>query len=246
MAPAIDRTPPYLQVVSALRKQIVGGELKDGDRIPSVRDLATEWSISQATAMKAVAALRADGLVESVTGVGTIVRTQSTLHRSAGDRFARMLSTGKIYAPGEFAKIVEAGMAVPPVWVADHLGIEEGAEAVRRRRITHNEAGPVGASISWFAPELAASVPALLSTERIPGGTPSAIEAVTGQRGVSSTDSSTADAATDQQAADLDIEPGSPVTIGRNVLRDAEGAVIEVGEYVSAGGRWTTVEHHYA
>ncbi|TXS34159.1 GntR family transcriptional regulator [Streptomyces sp. OR43] len=246
MAPAIDRTPPYLQVVSALRKQIVGGELNDGDRIPSVRQLADQWSISQATAMKAVAALRADGLVESVTGVGTIVRTQSTLHRSAGDRFGRMLSTGKIYAPGEYAKITSAGMAVPPVWVADHLGIDEGAEAVRRHRVTHNEAGPVGISTSWFAPELGESVPALLSTERIPGGTPSAIEAVTGQRGVSSSDSSTAALATDDQAAELDIEPGSPVTTGRNVLRDVEGSVIEVGEYVSAGGRWTTVEHHYA
>ncbi|MYS37223.1 MULTISPECIES: GntR family transcriptional regulator [unclassified Streptomyces] len=246
MAPEIDRTPPYLQVVSALRKQIVGGDLNDGDRIPSVRQLADEWSISQATAMKAVAALRADGLVESVTGVGTIVRTQSNLHRSAGDRFGRMLSTGKIYAPGEYARIVSAGMAVPSTRVADHLGIDEGAEAVRRHRITYNDAGPIGASTSWFAPELAELVPALLSTERIPGGTPSAIEAVTGQRAANSSDTSTAAAATQDQAAELGIEPGSPVTIGHNVLRDTDGGVIEVGEYVSAGGRWTTVEHNYS
>lgn len=242
MAPEIDRTPPYLQVVTALKKRIVSGELSDGDRIPSVRQIASEWQISQATAMKAVAALRADGLVESVTGVGTIVRTQSTLHRSAADRFARMLSTGKIYAPGEYAKIQSAGMAVPPLWVADLLSIEEGIEAIRRYRVTYNEGGPIGASTSWFAPELADRVPALLSTERIRGGTPSAIEAATGQRGHLSSDTSTAAAATAEQAADLGIAPGAPVTIGRNVLRDQQGEVIEVGEYVSAGGRWTTVE----
>src|SRR3954466_8305115 len=111
MAPEIERTPPYLQVVKSLRDRIVSGELKDGDRIPSVRQIADEWGISQATAMKSVAALRADGLVESVVGVGSVVRTRSNLHRSANDRFRRMLTTGKIYAPGEYARIVEAGLA---------------------------------------------------------------------------------------------------------------------------------------
>jgi DNA-binding GntR family transcriptional regulator len=241
MAPEIERgTPPYLQVVKALKARIVSGELRDGEKIPSVRRIAEDWGISQATAMKALAALRADGLVESVTGVGTMVRT-STLHRSATDRFNRMLSTGKIYAPGEYAKILEAGLAPAPARVADLLGIEEGARAVRRHRITYNEVGPVSASTSWFTPDLAETVPALLSTERIQGGTPSAIEEVTGRRGVESTDTHTASSATEVQAAELEIEPGSPVEIGYNTFTDADGDVIEVGEYVSAGGRWTSI-----
>jgi len=242
MAPEVDRTPPYLQVVRTLKQRIVSGELHDGDRIPSVREIAAEWQISQATAMKAVAALRADGLVESVVGVGTLVKTQSTLHRSAADRFARMLSTGKIYAPGEYAKIKSAGLAPAPLWVSDLLEIDEGTEAIRRHRITYNESGPVGASTSWFSPELADAAPELLSTDRIPGGTPSVIERATGRRGHTSSDSSTASEATAEQAQELGIQPGSPVTIGRNVLRDHDGDVIEVGEYVSAGGRWTTIE----
>jgi len=246
MAPEIDRTPPYLQVVKRLRDQIVSGELKDGDKIPSVRQIADQWGISQATAMKAVAALRADGLVESVTGVGTIVRTHSNLHRSAVDRFRRMLSTGKIYAPGEYARIVSAELAPAPQKIADLLGIEEGEQAVRRHRITHNEAGPVSVSTSWFAADLAETVPALLATDRIPGGTPSAIEEATGRRGVETTDTYTAALATDQQADELGIDPGSPVLIGYNTLLDAAGHVIEVGEYVSAGGRWSTVTFQFS
>jgi len=242
MAPEIDRTPPYLQVVRSLKAKIVSGELSDGDRIPSVRQLADEWQISQATALKAMAALRADGLVESVTGVGTLVRTESNLHRSAADRFTRMLSTGKIYAPGEYAKIKEAGLAPAPQWVADQLGIDEGIQAVRRHRVTYNESGPISASTSWFSPELGELVPALLITERIPAGTPTAIEEATGRRGVETSDTSTAAAATQQQAEELSIQTGTPVTVGRNVLRDRDGDVIEVGEYVSASGRWTTVE----
>ena len=240
MAPEIDRTPPYLQVVRSLRDRIVSGELADGDRIPSVRQLADDWQISQATAMKAVAALRADGLVESVTGVGTVVRTKSNLHRSATDRFHRMLTTGKIYAPDEYAVIKSAEYATPPEWVADKLGIDPDSQAVRRQRVTHNEIGPVSASTSWFTADLGEAVPELLSTERIPGGTPGAIEAGTGRRGFSIEDAHTAASATEGQAADLGIEPGAPVEIGRNTLYDANGDAIEVGEYVNAGGRWTT------
>lgn len=242
MAP-IDRTPPYMQVVKALRQQILDGELKDGDKIPSVRKLAEEWSISQATAMKALATLRADGLVESVVGSGTVVRTKSNVHRSARDRFTRMLSTGRIYAPGEYAVITAAELAPAPAHIADALGIEEGELAIRRHRVTNNEDGPVSASTSWFHASLAESVPALLSTERIPGGTPSAIKEVTGREARSAEDRMTVGSADATQAEELGVEVGSPVLIGRNVLRDAEGEVIEAGEYVSGAGRWTLYEY---
>jgi DNA-binding GntR family transcriptional regulator len=241
MAPEIDRTPPYLQVVADLRKRIVSGELAEGDTLPSVRRIAQEWQISTATALKALGGLKADGLAEAVPGIGTVVRTRRNLHRTAADRLTKMLETGKIYAEGEYAKITEAGLSPAPAWIADLLGIDEGAHAVRRRRVTYGaDHVPVGASTSWFSPDLAEAVPALTLTERIPGGTPSAIEAATGKRGVHTDDAYTAAAATEDQATDLQVEVGSPVTIGRNVFLDADGGVIEVGEYVAPAGRWAT------
>ncbi|MGW6310199.1 GntR family transcriptional regulator [Streptomyces niveus] len=237
--PNIDRTPPYMQVVKQLRQQILDGDIKDGDKIPSVREISARWQISMATGHKVIATLRADGLVESIVGVGTIVRTKSTVHRSARDRWTRMLSTGRIYAPGEYAVISAAGLAPAPAHIADALGIEEGAPAVRRQRVTNNEDGPVSASTSWFHPDMATAVPALLETERIPGGTPSAIKEVTGREAKSAEDRMTVGSADARQAADLGLDVGAPVLIGRNVLRDADGEVIEAGEYVSGPGRWT-------
>lgn len=76
--PSIKRTPPYLQVARHLRGQITRGELRGGDVVPSVRQIAECWHVSQATAMRAIAALRADGLVETEVGVGTIVRAAPT------------------------------------------------------------------------------------------------------------------------------------------------------------------------
>ncbi|GAA2268277.1 GntR family transcriptional regulator [Streptomyces amakusaensis] len=239
--PEVDRTPPYLQVVAELRRRIVDGELTEGDRLPSVREIANQWQIAQATAMRALAVLRADGLAESVVGVGTVVRARRTLHHSAADRLDRALRLGKIYPENEYAVIKSAELATPPDWVADLLGTEEGGQAIKRARVTHNEDGPVSASISWFSGDLAESVPALLETVRIPGGTPNAIESAIGRRSVDSEEVSTAAPATEEQAADLGIPIGSPVSIGRNVYYDASGDVLEVGESVAPAGRWT---HH--
>ncbi|MEV6081578.1 GntR family transcriptional regulator [Streptomyces sp. NPDC052069] len=235
---ALDRTPPYLQVVQELKGRIISGDLADGDRLPSVRQIADQWQIAQATAMKVLAALRADGLAESVTGVGTVVRSRRNLHRSAADRLERALTTGKIYPEGEYAKILSAELTTAPTWVADLFELQEGAQAIRRRRVTYNEDGAVSASTSWFAPDLAESVPALLQTERIPGGTPSAIEAATGRRGVAAEEATAAMSATPEAAQDLGIKVGSPVSVGRNIYFDSAGGIIEVGESVAPEGRW--------
>src|SRR2546422_5791500 len=106
--PAVDRTPPpYMQVVAALRAQIDSGSLSPGDLLPSDRELAAEWKISRATAQKALAALRAEGIVEAQVGVGTRVLPQSTRRHFGGhDRAATARRTGRIYNKGEYARII--------------------------------------------------------------------------------------------------------------------------------------------
>jgi len=241
---ALERTPPYLQVVQELKTKIVSGDLKDGDRLPSVRQIADQWGIAQATAMKVLAALRADGLAESKTGIGTVVRSRRNLHRSAVDRLERALATGKIYPENEYAKILSAELTTPPTWVADLFELEEGAQAIRRHRVTYNEDGPVSGSTSWFSPDLAETVPALLQLERIPGGTPNAIEAATGRRAVATEEASAAMRATEVNAEELGVEVGSPVSVGRNIYFDAEGGIVEAGESVAPEDRWSVHRRH--
>ncbi|MFF3178212.1 GntR family transcriptional regulator [Streptomyces sp. NPDC057900] len=236
---SLDRTPPYLQVAAALRRQIVAGELKHGDALPSVRELAATYSISTATAQKVHRVLKAEGLAEARQGAATTVSTRRTLHRTAADRLEAALTTGRIYADGEYAVITAADLSEPPEWVGTLLGTEPGGRAVRRQRVTHNaDDSPVSTSTSWFAGELAETVPALLETDRIIGGTPSAIEAATGRRAVASEEASTADAATPEQARLLGITQGAPVALSRNIYVDAEGEPLEVGESIAPAGRW--------
>ncbi|GIM96641.1 TetR/AcrR family transcriptional regulator C-terminal domain-containing protein [Paractinoplanes toevensis] len=64
---------PYRRIVQDIRRRIESGELRPGDRVPSARALVREWSVAIATATKAHAALREEGLTVARPGVGTVV-----------------------------------------------------------------------------------------------------------------------------------------------------------------------------
>jgi DNA-binding transcriptional MocR family regulator len=66
--------PPYLRIADEIRRRIDSGELSPGDRVPSTRAITREWGVAVATATKALAVLRQEGLVQPTTGVGTMVR----------------------------------------------------------------------------------------------------------------------------------------------------------------------------
>jgi AcrR family transcriptional regulator len=70
--------PPYARIAAELRAQIERGELRPGQRVPSTREITGRWGVAMATATKALAALRQDGLVHPVPGVGTVVSDTAT------------------------------------------------------------------------------------------------------------------------------------------------------------------------
>ncbi|MFF0472900.1 TetR/AcrR family transcriptional regulator C-terminal domain-containing protein [Streptomyces sp. NPDC004284] len=65
--------PPYLAIAAEIRRRIHARELAPGDRVPSTRAITREWGVAMATATKALAALRQEGLVRVEPGVGTVV-----------------------------------------------------------------------------------------------------------------------------------------------------------------------------
>ena len=244
MAPSVNRPePPYLQVARYIRNQIASGDLREGDTVPSARQIMQEWDISMATAMKALATLRSEGLVRGVPGVGTVVRSDETARQTPQDRFALIRLSGRIYPPGEHAKIKSAKVVTATGQVADALGLQPGEPVIRRHRVTYRCDVPVSASISWFHGSMANVAPQLLEITRIPQGTPRYIEELTGRTTTAGRDQMTAGPADEQEANDLGIEPGTPVLRGRNWFYDVDGDVIEYGESVSVAGRWASYEY---
>ncbi|WP_311932082.1 GntR family transcriptional regulator [Microbispora sp. H11081] len=65
--------PPYARIAADLRRRIIKGELAPGDRVPSTRQVAAQWGVALATATRALAELRREGLVRAEPRVGTVV-----------------------------------------------------------------------------------------------------------------------------------------------------------------------------
>lgn len=63
----------YRDVAEVIRARIEAGDLAPGERVPSTRQIVAEFGIAMATASKVLAALRQEGLVRVLPGVGTVV-----------------------------------------------------------------------------------------------------------------------------------------------------------------------------
>ena len=63
----------HQQVVFAIKRAIVSGRLRPGDRFPSVRKLSAELQINPNTAHKVVATLVGEELLEVRPGIGTVI-----------------------------------------------------------------------------------------------------------------------------------------------------------------------------
>lgn len=65
--------PVAEQILFAVRKAVVAGQLRAGDKFPSVRALSQELKINPNTAHKVVATLVAEGVLVTTPAVGSVV-----------------------------------------------------------------------------------------------------------------------------------------------------------------------------
>jgi GntR family transcriptional regulator len=70
--------PVVDQVVYAVTRAVVSGQLRPGDRFPSVRALSQELKVNPNTAQRIVALLVEAGLLAVEPGIGTVVTARET------------------------------------------------------------------------------------------------------------------------------------------------------------------------
>ena len=75
--------PIYTQLIQQVKVGIVTGALPPGERLPSVRDLATEAGVNPNTMQRALAELERDGLVYSQRTAGRFVTEDNTMINTA-------------------------------------------------------------------------------------------------------------------------------------------------------------------
>jgi len=65
--------PLHIQIRESLRRQIMTGHYKPGDRIPSEEDLADAWQVNRLTARRSISDLVSEALLQRRPGIGTFV-----------------------------------------------------------------------------------------------------------------------------------------------------------------------------
>lgn len=67
------KEPIYLQIIAYMKKKIVSGELKGGERILSVREYASEIKVNPNTIQKVYSELENENLIYTQRGIGKFV-----------------------------------------------------------------------------------------------------------------------------------------------------------------------------
>ncbi len=78
MLSAVSDKPMYEQIKDAIRLQILSGVLKNGELLPSVRQLSADLNVSAITTKRAYSDLEHEGLIFTSAGKGTYVKAPDT------------------------------------------------------------------------------------------------------------------------------------------------------------------------
>ncbi|WP_433832921.1 GntR family transcriptional regulator [Actinoplanes sp. CA-015351] len=168
--------PAYRNIASAIRADIEARRLVEGDRLPTVRELAQRFGVPTGTVSKAVDILRADGVVVAKHGRGLYVRTFSRVLRSSPDRLSRSWWTdGKAIQDHDTngrLRSVDVVVREAPASgdIAEALNVPPGAAVLTRARRFAIEDRIVQTSTSYIPLDVVAAVPAVAYTNPGPGG----------------------------------------------------------------------------
>ncbi len=112
--------PIYEQVADQVKKNIISGELKEGQVLPSVRALSSQLRISALTVKKSYDRLEDEGFVVTVQGKATYVSTgdlsfaEEARRRAVEDDFKKAVdkATAAGMRPEEILEIVKIMLEV--------------------------------------------------------------------------------------------------------------------------------------
>jgi len=63
-----------MQIADDIKGQIVSKKLQEGDKLPSIREYSTQYSVTALTMQRALGLLESDGVVQTKKGVGSFVK----------------------------------------------------------------------------------------------------------------------------------------------------------------------------
>jgi len=83
--------PIYKQIIDTYKKQLIRGELKQGDKIPSQRELAEKLRVNPNTVQRAYREMESMNMVETLRGQGTFIAASDAMLRQFKEEMAQGL-----------------------------------------------------------------------------------------------------------------------------------------------------------
>ena len=157
----------WRQIADAIRLDIVGGKLANGDRLPTEALLAERFSANRHTVRRALAVLAEEGVVISEQGRGTFVRSIRRLSYPIGKR-TRFREGLKGQASALTSLSLSDKIENATARVAEALGLKPGAKVIRTEAMSLADGVPISRSTTWLDyrrfPDFAARIAELQST----------------------------------------------------------------------------------
>lgn len=240
------REERYTEIAAHYRQLIEDGELRPGDKLPSLRQVAEKFDVREPTANRAFQLLKSEGLTAPKSGVGTIVIARPKVASTGAARLRRIARTGKAYAPGETSTNHRAALrscADPDI--AEELGVELHDEVILRTRVFLRDGTPSVVALSCIHMRALIAVPELLQEQPFERFWQEIYTERTGREIARLPERRGARLASPDEldALNVSVPPSAavPVLVLRNAFHDEDGP-IEVWEDVYAPGLWQVAD----
>lgn len=246
-------------IADDLREKIKRGDLKPGQKLATVRDLAKEWGVAYNTVSKAISLLKAEGVLTGVGGGPTRVRVQPIrivrdnrdyamekdlvladedvrARRGVSERLTG-IPVAELHADDSTYDVIQASEC-PPL-VVEILQLTDNEKVLRRRYVRqHVEGAGVSKSTSYLPYSVVSTNPRLLdkNEEPWPGGTFHQLWTV-GKEVGRMEDRLSARTPTPAEQEELDIPPMVPIVDLIKITYDIQDQPLEVALIPVPGDR---------
>lgn len=240
-----DPRPRYQQIAADLRAAILGGVLRPGEALPSVRGLMDQHDVSTSTMQAALKLLKDEGYLVGEQGRGVFVRPQpqQTIAPEEyvnpsppGEPYVWMVEAARRGQVGT-SRLLSVDVDVRPAGpFATALGLTDGETAVVRTQILGFDSDPVELVRTFYPMTLAAGTP-LVEQRKIRGGAPTVLAGL-GLLPAETVDTILTRPPTTEEYVQLELPAEVPVLRTFRVTYAAGRRPIEVTESVKAGHRY--------
>ncbi|WP_239087059.1 GntR family transcriptional regulator [Catellatospora methionotrophica] len=244
--------PAYQRIAAAYRSQIMSGELRPEDRLPTEHEIADRFGVVRQTVRTGLGILVTEGLIVARRPHGYFVRRREHMvyrpqeksrPRPASpemDRFSQQIvDEGRTPHQAIEVSLVQAAPDL-----AERLGIAAGETVVARRRVRFINGEPVNINDSHFPIELVKDSE-IMSPAYLPRGTDQVL-ADLGYRQDRAIDEIFIRMPTPEEIHRLSLGPGTPVAAHYDTGYTAAGTPVQCTVNVLPGDRHKIVfERHW-